>query len=263
MLTAQINGIRLAYEIYGQGEPLLLIHGAIVSHLEWRPQLEALGKAFQLIMPDVRGHGESGSSSEPYSIQQFAEDLFGLLETLGIQQTIVCGHSMGGAIAQQLTIDHPERVRALVLAETIFRFPQDWKLNLRLKVRNGILRLMGLKRLKRLMGQQFGAKSAEDVALLDTIFKPHLTNPANFWNIWKANKGFDNQARLNQIHCPTLILVAENNHATQEQGRIMAQVIPEAQLITIPNAKHGLNWDNPEAFNAAVMEFSKKVTYGR
>jgi 3-oxoadipate enol-lactonase len=258
---AQVNGTTIAYEIIGQGEPLLFIHGAGVSHIEFQPQYETLGNHFRLILPDVRGHGESGQTHEPYSIKLFSDDLSGLLDVLNLERVFVVGHSMGGGIAQQLAVDNPERVRALILAETNYGVGDNPAMRLLLRINGAIIRLMGIRTMVNISVRQMGS-TAEIRDVLRQAYAPQMANPDNFWNIYRALSAFNGREQLSHIQCPTLVMIAENNRMFQGFGHTIAQVITDAQLITIPNAGHGLNWDNPEAFNSAVIEFLDKVTHG-
>ena len=96
MPTATVNGTTIDYDLIGAGTSLLLIHGGLIARSEWQLQIEPLSKTCRLIVPDVRGHGASGKSAEPYSIKLFAQDLIALLDNLSIARAVVCGHSMGG-----------------------------------------------------------------------------------------------------------------------------------------------------------------------
>jgi 3-oxoadipate enol-lactonase len=256
---AQVNGTTIAYEVVGSGEPLLLIHGAGVSHTEFQPQYEALGARYRLIMPDVRGHGESGQTPEPYSIKLFADDMFGLLDKLGIEQTLICGHSMGGAIAQQMAVDQPKRVRAAVLAETNYGFGDNKLLKLFIPVGTWMTKLMGMERAKNMTVRQMKL-SPEAAAIFEEGFRVQMKNPDNFWNLSEANYQFDGKGQLSRIGCPTLILIAENNKVTHGMGRTMEKLIPGAKLSMIPKAGHMLNWDNTNGFNRAVLEFFAAVS---
>lgn len=260
MDKAQVNGTEITYESRGQGEPLLLIHGAGIPHGEFQPQYEPLGAKFRLILPDVRGHGESAKSSAPYSMQQFADDMIALLDTLGIDKTLILGHSMGGTIAQQMAVDHPNRVRALVLAETNYGIKSDPMLYWTVKLMEPVSRMIGIKRLSSMSVNQFSARSPQMKPFLEGAFGQHVDDPDNFWNISQANNEFDGKGQLEKIQCPTLILIAEKNRATHGMGRYIADHIPNARLVTIPNAGHMLNWDNTEAFNKTVIEFFEQVS---
>ncbi|MEZ4670552.1 MAG: alpha/beta hydrolase [Anaerolineae bacterium] len=257
MEKTEVNGTTIAYEIHGQGEPLLLIHGAGIDHTSWQPQIEPLGKMFQLIVPDVRGHGQSEQTSAPYTIELFAEDMVCLLDKLEIKQTLICGHSMGGPVAQCIAAKHPERVKAIILADTNYGFEDTPFLRLVVALTKPLVRLMKIERMVDMSVRQITDRT-DARELFRKSYEPQVANPTNFWNIWQANDNFKGKKQLQEIACPTLVLIAENNNATHKMGRTMANMIPNAKLMTIKNAGHGLNWDNTEDFNAAIIEFCKK-----
>jgi pimeloyl-ACP methyl ester carboxylesterase len=115
MEKIDVNGIRLAYTRRGTGTPLLLIHGYPLDHTIWDEVLPLLEKDFDLILPDVRGFGESTTIDSQYSMNDIAYDFVALLDHLGIQKAALAGHSMGGYIALAFARLHPERVTGLAL----------------------------------------------------------------------------------------------------------------------------------------------------
>jgi len=117
MNKLQLNGIELAYERRGKGTPLVLIHGYPLDHSIWNDVASQLENDFDLILPDVRGFGESTVDS-PYSLTDIANDLAALLDSLGVAQTTLAGHSMGGYIALAFAKAFPERVKGLALVSS-------------------------------------------------------------------------------------------------------------------------------------------------
>jgi pimeloyl-ACP methyl ester carboxylesterase len=118
METANINGVDLAYVRRGQGTPLVLIHGYPLDHSIWDPILPLLEDTFTLIVPDLRGFGASSGVEGSYGMNDYAADLAGLLDHLGIDQAAMVGHSMGGYVAQAFARAYPARVRGLGLVST-------------------------------------------------------------------------------------------------------------------------------------------------
>lgn len=110
-----LNGQQLYFEVHGTGEPLLLLHGFSGSSQDWIPSLEKWGTKFQLIVPDLRGHGRSGILSKPFRHEDAATDLFALLDHLGIRTCKGVGISAGGNILLHMATKHPERISAMVL----------------------------------------------------------------------------------------------------------------------------------------------------
>src|SRR5512143_2273883 len=98
-MQARINGIRMAFDVRGSGAPVLLVHGFPFDRTMWAPQAEALASSWRVIVPDLRGHGETEAPPGPYSMDLFADDLAALLTHLGVEQVVLGGLSMGGYIA--------------------------------------------------------------------------------------------------------------------------------------------------------------------
>jgi 3-oxoadipate enol-lactonase len=115
MLKTTVNGIQLAYERRGSGTPLVLLHGYPLDHSIWTPILPLLQADFDLLLPDLRGFGESESPAGSYGMADIAADIAGLLETLNIKKAVIAGHSMGGYVALAFARAYPERVLGLGL----------------------------------------------------------------------------------------------------------------------------------------------------
>src|SRR5258707_1069095 len=124
MATAKINGIEIYYEVHGSGEPLLLIIGLGTNATGWYLQIPGFSKEYRVIAFDNRGAGRSENPNEPYTMPQMAEDAIGVLDTLGVDAAHVFGMSLGGMIAQELALRHPERVKTLSLGGTMCGGPK-------------------------------------------------------------------------------------------------------------------------------------------
>lgn len=118
MEKININGIELAYERRGKGTPLVLLHGFPLDHHTWDFVAPMLENTFDLILPDLRGFGKSTTVDSQYTMDDFASDIAGLLDHLGIQKSAIAGHSMGGYIALAFAKHYPERVSGLGLVST-------------------------------------------------------------------------------------------------------------------------------------------------
>jgi pimeloyl-ACP methyl ester carboxylesterase len=118
MQKININGIEFAYERRGKGTPLVLLHGYPLDHHVWDLLAPLLEDAFDLILPDLRGFGQSTTVDSQYSMDDYAADLAGLLDHLGIQKASVTGHSMGGYVALAFAKNHPGRIRGLGLVSS-------------------------------------------------------------------------------------------------------------------------------------------------
>ena len=112
---ANVNGIKLYHEIYGRGEPLMLIHGGLTTIGEMQGWVQPLAKSWQVIAVEMQGHGRTADTDRPMSFTMMGEDIAALLDRLKIPKTYLVGHSFGGASAIRAAIQHPEKVRRLVV----------------------------------------------------------------------------------------------------------------------------------------------------
>ncbi|MBM4460674.1 MAG: alpha/beta hydrolase [Chloroflexi bacterium] len=119
MPLVQTDDIQTYHEVHGEGSPLVLLHGALVDHRMWQPQITPFSQEFQVIVYDMRGHGKTGGSQKArYTAQLLANDLDVLLQHLKAERIILCGLSLGGMVAQAFATTYPERISALILCDT-------------------------------------------------------------------------------------------------------------------------------------------------
>ncbi|MBI2152969.1 MAG: alpha/beta fold hydrolase [Candidatus Rokubacteria bacterium] len=255
MSTAVLNGIKLYYEVHGQGTPLVLMHGFAGTAESWKPQIPALSAKYRLILYDARGHwrSESPRSADLYSHDIFADDLRALLDHLDAEATIVGGLSMGGVIALTYYFKHPERVRALILADTGpgFRNPErraQWT-----RSREVVARLLeegGMPAFARSKYAELDYYTAPEIMLQhDPTSLAHVNRKVL---VIPDSRLID---RLPEIRVPTLVLVGADDTDFLAAAEAMARKIPGAVHVVIPKAGHGANVDQPEAFNHAILDF--------
>lgn len=118
MPTINLENVSLYYEEQGAGEPLLLLHGLGSNGRSWEYQVEPFARQYRVIVPDVRGHGRSAKPTGPYSVSQFANDIFNLLDHLQIDRFHLVGLSMGGMIGFQMAVDRPERLKSMTIVNS-------------------------------------------------------------------------------------------------------------------------------------------------
>ena len=118
---APVNGLQMYYEVHGEGEPLVLIHGAYAPLSMWGPILEGLSQHHRVIAMDMQGHGRTGDIDRPIRYESLADDLAALMDHLGLDSADIVGYSMGAGVGLQFALRHPEKVRRQVLASGSFR----------------------------------------------------------------------------------------------------------------------------------------------
>ena len=273
MSTAAINGIDLYYEEHGHGDPLLLVMGLAADSLAWMFQLPDFSEHYRTIVFDNRGVGRSSKPAGPYTIAQMADDAAGLLDVLDIERAHVVGVSMGGMIAQELALRHPARVRALVLGCTYAKPDAGVGRQLESSLAafggsrgpNGELQV-DLSKLDPMMFFQH---------LLPTVFNPPfiMNELPKLMQVFSgalqygfsmdailaqvmATQTHDTTERLDRISAPTLVLTGDNDLLipSSNSDRLAAE-IPGATLKKIPGGSHAFNFETPEVFNQAVLEF--------
>jgi 3-oxoadipate enol-lactonase len=273
MSIAKIGSLDLYYEEHGAGEPLLLIMGLAADSTAWMFQVPEFAEKYRTIVFDNRGVGRSSKPAGPYTIHEMADDAAALLAVLHVQRAHVVGVSMGGMIAQELALRHPECVHGLVLACTYPEPDADIERNRRFSVQ-----------------QLGGSVSAEGEVQIDLKavnpmdFLQHLL-PMVFNQEFITNElpkllqvfsgalqyGFSMEAILGQVEAvmshkatdrlahitaPTLVITGDADRLIPPANSdIIAQAIPGAKLVKIPGGSHGFNFETPEVFNRAVLEF--------
>jgi pimeloyl-ACP methyl ester carboxylesterase len=277
MSTAQINGIEVYYEEQGSGDPLLLIMGLAADSLAWMFQLPDFAKHHRTIVFDNRGVGRSGKPAGPYSIAQMADDALGVLDALDIKRAHVVGVSMGGMIAQELAIRHPERVRGLVLACTYSK--PDAAIERQLvsslsafggtrgpngEIQVDVSKLDPMMFFQHLLPNVFNAQFImTELPTLMQVFSGALQYGFSMDAILAqvgATQGHDSLARLGQIKAPTLVLTGDSDLLIPcACSDVIAEKIPGAKLVKIPGGSHGFNFETPDVFNKAVLDFLATV----
>ncbi len=259
MPYAEANGIKIYFEVHGSGYPLVLIPGLGSEIRSWAVQIPVYSKHFQVIAADTRGVGKSEKPDVPYTIELFADDIFGLLKTLGIKGAYVMGKSMGGMIAQWLAIKYPELVEKLVLACTNSK-PDE--------IGREILR----------MGREVAVKLDMRAVWLNALFWAYSRNyiERNWESIMEAMKdvpeskealtGYlrqsvaceehDTRAHLSRIKAPTLIMTGKRDLITSSKhSEDLARSIPTSRLKILQGVGHGFWRERQEEVDRLVLDF--------
>ncbi|MFX1358031.1 MAG: alpha/beta fold hydrolase [Promethearchaeota archaeon] len=275
-LFAEVNGIKICYEIHGKGETLILLHGFAMYKEYWIGQINPLSEHFKVIIIDNRGCGASDHLSEPYNIEDMADDVNSLMDYLEIEKAHIGGHSLGGMIAQRFAIKHPERLNKLVLLGTFAKLPLDKS---------------GFEMYKNSQLANYEAKVKDPTkAFYDKVkqrftrgfYKKMVENPKEkFHNLFTTEElmRFENtkgtsksQDIMNLIHSiinhntlehlhkiknQTLILVGEKDRlAPLISGQAMHQRIPNSKLKIIIGG-HWFTLESAPEVNQLILEFLK------
>src|SRR5437660_483845 len=260
-MRAVVNKINIGYDDHGIGQPVLFLHAFPLNRSMWSGELVALlqEERYRLVALDWRGFGESDITSNISTMEQFADDVAGLMDVLGMQDAILCGLSMGGYVAFAFLRKYPQRVRGLILADTRpGADTAEGRANrenvARVAETQGTGAIANLQ-LPKLISENTRQQHPEVEARIR-----QMINAATPQGIAAASRGMaqraDSTDLLAAITCPTLVLVGEQDVLTPPNvAQDYASNIPNAQFVVIPNAGHLSNLEQQEAFLQALSGF--------
>jgi len=221
----------------------------------FEPVIGHLATRHRVIVPDLRGHGRSRGLPPPYTAAQLATDLARLLDHLGIDSTAVLSYSQGGAIAQQLVIDHPKRCDRLVLACTYAFNMATFREKLEGHLAPLLIGVLGIERFAKFVisqGLKQVSKERADWAvglIADQDRKLMLS-------AWNETMAFDSRRRLAEIKCPTLVIAGSNDVGVPiHHAKMLHDGIHGSQLVIIDGADHALIWTHSDEFMRVTDEF--------
>jgi len=246
--------VRIHYRIYGEGPPLVMLHGLSSSSVDWFPVTPMLAARFRLILIDLRGHGLSSlPRSRDYRIKRMAEDVWAVVDHLGLEQTAMLGLSLGGCVTIQSAILHPERLSKIVLVNTFAK-----------------LRGTGLKGLRRNAGRLVTALQGMD-KLATVVASSLFTDPEirafaeerlrrnDVRAILRTMMGL---SRLNllsdlpKITAPALVMIGDRDKTVPRRcAEDLLAGLPRAQLVEVADAGHALPFDQPDEFIRHTIDF--------
>ena len=223
--------ISLSYEEYGEGEPLIFLHGNGDDRSYFSGQIPYFSESFHVIAPDTRGHGKTPRGTAPFTLSQFADDLLAFLDEHGWRRVHLVGFSDGGNIALLFALRYPERLRSLVICGANIQ-PRGIVLGFRMKIRLSLLRLS-------LSGKEDAPRRAELLRLMTD--EPHIK-----------------KKELSALHLPVLVVAGTHDLIRRHHTRSIAKAIPDAKLVLLEGS-HCVAREDPEAFNRTLSDFLMKL----
>jgi pimeloyl-ACP methyl ester carboxylesterase len=234
---ADVNGVSLYYESYGQGPPVLLVHGAAAFLETMHPFITALASTHTVIAVDSRAQGRSTDTAAPLSYAQMGDDMIKLLDKLGIAQIDVIGWSDGGIVGLDMAMKHPSRVRRLVAISANFDA-------------NGVA--------PNALGPQAQAEIAAEIKPFYDAIAPdpsHFPVMVRKIMVMVTTEPHYTIAELGRIKARTLIVAGENDLILRRHTDALAHAIPGAKEIIVPGATHLGPLDAPETYTKIARDF--------
>jgi pimeloyl-ACP methyl ester carboxylesterase len=240
---AEVNGLRMYYEIHGSGRPLVLLHGAFGVVEGWSGVLPTLAQTHQVILIELQGHGRTGDIDRPLSFGQMAEDVAALLRHLKLEKADVFGYSMGGGVALALAIRHPDLVRNLAILGTTAGAIRD------------TYAPETYRQFMSIVPENFNFPPIKDPY---TRLAPDPSQwPVLVSKIVRMSADFEGFAAqdVRSIQAPTLIMLGDRDGVLPEHAVEMYRLIPGSQLAIFPNSDHFLLFTSPEKVLAVLTPF--------
>ena len=255
MPTLERGGTGIYYrmfgEVHGNAPAILLTHGYTATSRMWEPQIEPLSRRHRVIVWDLRGHGESDSPEDPqaYTAAETLDDMRALLDAAGVERAVLGGHSMGGYLSLSFRLQHPERVRALMLFSTGPGFKKDAPRE-------------SWNEMSRKRADQLDAGGLEALGSGAGVFGNNhrsargLANAGRVMLVQRDARVIDS---LPDIDVPALVLVGERDRMFLAGSDYMTAKIPGAKKVVVPGAGHAANVHKADEFNRATLEFLDAV----
>ncbi|HEY4852578.1 MAG TPA: alpha/beta hydrolase [Streptosporangiaceae bacterium] len=270
---ARSGELRIAYELRGtlhRRRPwLVLIQGMGFDRLGWEPVLRKLRRHFRLVLVDNRGSGRSDLPAGSFSVADMAGDIVAVLDGAGIRRAHVAGVSLGGMVAQELAIDHPERVDGLVLVSTTPGWPFAYAMpavSVALIAATGSMtREVALRRNAENALSACTVQHHPEVAdRLVELQRSRSADPKAWSAQAAAGARYAGRLRQRRIRARTLVMHGDADTVVDlGNGKLLADRIPGAQLVIFPELGHLLFWQDPDGFTDAVTSFLLASTGNR
>lgn len=260
MASFDFQGKSIYYEEYGQGKPLLVLNGIMMSCKSWAEFVEPFSQSNRLILLDFLDQGRSARMDGPYDQAIQAEVTLALLDHLGIDRACVLGISYGGEVALRFAIGHPQRVERLMLFNTTARTgPWLGDIGDAWNLASGDADAYYLTTIPVIYSPAFYREQQDWMAQRRETLRPVFSDP-NFIQpmirLTNSARGYDVTDRLGEIQAPTLIVSCQQDYLTpMEEQQLLHQRIPNSHYVVIPGSGHASMYEQPMLFAALALGF--------
>ncbi len=254
MPRIRVNDVELFVEESGRGDPVLFVHGYTGSHDSWDAVVERLADRYRCIVTDLRGAGDSGHPPGGYSIEQYAADIVGVADALGLDRFTYVGHSMGGLVGMQLGLEHAERLRRLVLVAPGMAdgstVPTALHEDAVRKRRAGAREEMLGERI----AQKARSERVDEAAEARGVDRALSVSEGHFEDSFQAMRGLRVRDRLGEIETPTLVVSGGADWLLPANLQDV-QLLPNASLHVLSRVGHRIPTEVPAALSRVLADF--------
>ena len=263
------DGVGLAVERTGEGPPFLMVHGFTGTKEDFADHAPRFAEHSQVVLFDHRGHGASEKPNDvvAYSLDRLAADTLEVADALGLERFTLLGHSMGGMVARRLVLAHPERVDALVLMDTSPGAPpgidpDQAKLAGQVALTEGMAVLRGILDEANVLGSKADQRvRRERLGYVEFAARKWAAMAPEAYAALsrELTRQPDQLDAMRAIACPTLVVVGAEDEVFLPGAHAMVAAIPGADLVVVPDAGHSPQFENPDAYFAAVDAFVRRT----
>ena len=272
MPIAPINGVKLYYEESGEGFPLVWSHEFAGDHRSWAEQVGFFESRYRVVTYAARGYPPSGipRDAEAYTLENAVEDLRALLDHLKIDRAHIGGLSMGGSVALNFGLTHPDRARSLIVAGTGTGSTDPDVFRAAVRRYADLLEAKGMSAMREYARSDTRAQLLrKDAGAWKRFFGGFMEHSAagsalTFRGVQGGRKPiFELEAGLRALEVPTLIMLGDEDGPCVEPGLFMKSCIRRSGLVTFPQSGHAINLEEPDLFNRTVSDFLSAVESGK
>jgi len=253
MSYSTTHGLRIYYEVSGEGFPFVMVHANPFDHNLWMYQIAHFSTYFKVIALDIRGYGRSDKPTTPFSLQDMADDVLGVCRDEGVTEAILGGVSVGSGIALLLGLEHPEMFKALILVGGNSGGAGSIDDRIHGYTKTGVEKYH-TQHLRELVAPEFPETKLGRYLLNAFVERDPWLSGECIAQIFRARGGTDMTPRLGSIKVPTLVINGEYDNSLKA-GRRTASLIPGAVLKVLPGTGHACNIEDPATFDEFVVDF--------
>lgn len=257
--TCEANGIDVHYlRTGGDNPPVVLLHGLMTNGACWTPLARALEKDYDVVMPDARGHGNSGAPDHGYLYNDLATDVMSLIDALELAKPVLLGHSMGGMTAAVVASQYPKRLRGLVLVDPTFLTPQRQREVYESDVADQHRQILNRPR-QDLLTEIQDRHSRRSREIIELFVQARFQTSIRAFEVLKPPNP-DYMQLITTLDMPSLLVVGDVGSVVNlEMAEQLARLNQHLKVVQIEKAGHGVPYDQPERFSAVVQTFLRSV----
>jgi 3-oxoadipate enol-lactonase len=254
------NGVRIHYEVCGEGPPLVLVHANPFDRRLWLHQAARYSAFYRVVSVDLRAYGFSDKPETAFTLGDLMRDVLGVCDDEGVDNAVFMGVSVGSGIAMLTALEHPDRTRAIVLVGGSSDGPADVEAIVR-GVRQETLADDLLRMMRSYVAPGFAASATGDFLLRMFVDRADRLSAASIAQVFRARGSCDMTARLPSLRTPTLVVNGEYDNSLA-RGKRTASLIPGARHVMIADAGHACVLEKPAEFDACVAPFLRENGLG-